>query len=106
MYGDFFRLVGIEQVRHRLAGDEMIALSRDLRIARQYGINPGDERVELPHEVLNELSCRLVCDVPVIVNQARLELDICLDRIHLWWIAECQNAAQMLLGDGGSNLSR
>jgi len=77
-----------------------------LSVARQHRINSRDETVELRHVVLEEFPCRFVVNLSVIVDQAAFELDVRLDRVHLWRIAERQNAAQMLLDDRSSNLSR
>ena len=67
-------------------------------------MNPGDEAVELVHEILQELSSGLVGHVPVTGDQARLELNICLERIHERRVAECEDASQVLLRDRRADL--
>src|SRR5918996_4360567 len=77
-----------------------------VRVAWQHGIDARDEGAELRHVVSEELSCRFVGDLTVFGNEATLELDIRLDRIHLWRVTERQDAPQVLLRDRGANLPR
>ena len=62
--------------------------------------------MELGHEVLQELSCRVVGDLPVVAKEAGLELDVRLNGVHLRGIAEGENTAQMLLAYCRANLAR
>ena len=64
-----------------------------LRIPGQDRIHPHDERVELRHVVPQEFLRRVVRDLAVLSDQARLELDVSLHGIHLRRIAEAEDAA-------------
>ena len=59
-----------------------------LRATWQHGIHARDEAVELPHVVLQEFSRSFVGNLTILGNQAGLELNVRLDRIHLWRITE------------------
>src|SRR5690606_37264786 len=62
--------------------------------------------VELGNEVAQEIGGAVVCDLAIIGNQARRELDISLWRVHLRRIAEAEHTAEILLRDGGADRAR
>src|SRR5687768_2034640 len=72
---------------------------------RQHRVHPGDERSELLHVLPEDLLSGLVGDTAVSGNQPTFELHVRFDGIHQRRIAEGENAAQMLLCDGGADLA-
>src|SRR5688500_11418498 len=74
--------------------------------AWQHRVDTRDEAVELGHVISEEFPCSFVGDLTVLSNETALELNVGLDRIHLWGVAERQNAPQVLLRDRRSNLAR
>ena len=71
--------------------------------AWQHREDTGDEYAESVHEVPQELLGRLIGDFTVVGDQAGRELDVGLGSAHLRGVAEAQRAAQMLLGECGSD---
>ena len=66
--------------------------SESLRVARQHRINSRDEGMELRDVVLEELPYRFVADLPVLADEATLELDV---RSIEFICGELQNARML-----------
>src|SRR5690554_2918255 len=66
----------------------------------------ADKGMELGHIVSEECARRLIGHLSRFIDEAVLELDIGLGRIHLRRIEEGENGAQMLLSDRRAYLSR
>src|SRR5690606_29247898 len=73
------------------------------RLRWEHREDPDDERLELLHEVPEELGRGVVGDLAGVGEQAGLELDVGLWGVHLWGVAEAQDAAQVLLRDRGAD---
>src|SRR5690348_14301211 len=80
--------------------------SRASGVARQRSVDARDESVELLHVVLQELGGGLDRDLAIIGDEARRELDVRLDRVHLRRVAEAEDTLEMLLSNRGPDLPR
>src|SRR5690606_41002267 len=69
------------------------------------GIDAGDELVELGHVIGEEVLSAFIGHRTIVGDQIGREVDIGLNGVHLWRIAEAQYAAKVLLGDGGTDRS-
>ena len=75
-------------------------------LPRQHGVDAYDEGVEFLHVGAQEVRRRLLGDLTVGGDEPRLELDVALGRVHLRRVAVAEQAAQVLLGDGGADRAR
>ena len=62
-----------------------------------------DEIAELLQVVAQELGSRVVADLPVLTEEARLEVDVRLNVVHQRRITKTQHATQMALRDCGAD---
>jgi hypothetical protein len=76
-----------------------------VRVAGKNRVDARDEGVKLLHEVAKEFARVLDGDFSLVGDQAFFELDLRFHGVHLRRIAEGENAPEMLLADGGSDLS-
>src|SRR5215510_4986232 len=72
-------------------------------LPRQYSQHPHDEVAKLLQVGEQEIGSHVVVDLPVLAEEARLELDVCLDVVHQRRITKTQHAAQMALRDCGAD---
>ena len=72
----------------------------------QHGVDAYDETGELGHELTEEARRGVVGHLAVVGDEAWLKLDVGLDGVHEGRVAERQDAAQVLLRDGGADLAR
>src|SRR5215813_1316765 len=72
-------------------------------LPRQYSQHPHDEVAKLLQVGEQEIGSHVVADLPVLAEEARLELDVRLDVVHQRRITKTQHAAQMALGDCGAD---
>src|SRR5262249_50419787 len=89
--------------RTAMTPDRAAMLRSGSGLPRQHCQHPHDEVAKLLQVGEQEIGSHFVADLPVLAEEARLELDVRLDVVHQRRITKTQHAAQMALRDCGAD---